>query len=135
MQITFEMETKGVGFYDLTAIIAGYLTDAAKETGLVNIFIQHTSASLLITENADPKVLLDLESFMQKQAPEDATLYQHQDEGIDDMPSHIRSMLTTTSLMIPITNMKLALGRWQGIYLWEHRHQSHLRKVVVTVLS
>lgn len=133
MQVTFEIDTNGVGFTDLTLIIAGYVNESGVKSGLVNVFIKHTSASLVITENADPKVHLDLESFMQKTAPEDASLYQHCDEGIDDMPSHIRSILTCSTLNVPVVDGELALGRWQGIYLWEHRHKAHRRQVVVSV--
>lgn len=133
MQVTFEIDTNGVGFTDLTLIIAGYVSESGVKSGLVNVFIKHTSASLVITENADPKVHSDLENFMQKTAPEDASLYQHCDEGIDDMPSHIRSILTCSTLNVPVVNGVLALGRWQGIYLWEHRHKAHRREIVVSV--
>ena len=101
--------------------------------GLCNVFLRHTSASLIIQENADPDVLADLETFFTKLIPEDPYQYRHISEGADDMPSHIRSAITKTSETIPITNGKLALGIWQGIFVWEHRNLGHTREVVVHI--
>jgi secondary thiamine-phosphate synthase enzyme len=101
--------------------------------GLCTVFIRHTSASLIIQENADPNVLTDLSNFFAKLVPESLTGYIHNNEGSDDMPSHIRSVLTQTSENIPIADGKIVLGTWQGIYLWEHRQRSHLREIVVHV--
>lgn len=102
------------------------------QTGLCTLFVRHTSASLIIQENADPDVLADLETFLAKLVPE-GSFYRHSAEGPDDMPAHIRSVLTQTSLQIPVMNGRLALGTWQGIYLWEHRHRGHQRDVVVHI--
>ncbi|MFP3860848.1 MAG: secondary thiamine-phosphate synthase enzyme YjbQ [Bacteroidales bacterium] len=105
------------------------------ETGLVNLFIKHTSAALTINENADPSVLSDFESFMKKLVPEQSDLYTHIMEGTDDMPAHIKTSLFGTSLTIPVTNSKLNLGTWQGIYLCEFRNSPHRRKLIITVYS
>ena len=102
-------------------------------TGLCTIFVQHTSASLVIQENADPAVLRDMETWMKRIAPEDAQAYEHDDEGPDDMPAHLRSMITKTSEVVPISKGHLALGTWQGIYLFEHRRAPHTRTMIVHV--
>lgn len=133
-QRTIEIRTQGRGFRDVTREIAGVVAEAAIETGLCSIFVQHTSASLVIQENADPAVLRDLERWMTKLAPE-ATHYEHDDEGPDDMPGHLRSAVTRTSETVPITAGKLALGTWQAVYLWEHRSHPHTRRLIVTVLG
>jgi secondary thiamine-phosphate synthase enzyme len=101
--------------------------------GLCNVFLAHTSASLLISENADPSVRRDLETFFARLAPDGDPAYEHDAEGEDDMPSHIRTVLTQNSITLPVTSGQLALGTWQGVYLWEHRHASHDRRVIVTV--
>ena len=103
--------------------------------GILNLFIKHTSASLIIQENADPSVLKDIENFFKKLVPENNDLYIHTAEGPDDMPAHIRSLLTNTSLSIPIIEKELQLGTWQGIYLYEHRNHNHERKVIVNILG
>ncbi|MBC85635.1 MAG: hypothetical protein CL677_00530 [Bdellovibrionaceae bacterium] len=105
------------------------------EAGLLNLFIQHTSASLLIQENADPTAKSDLETFIDKIAPQNQSWMQHTLEGPDDSPSHMRAAITNTSITIPITKGQLGLGTWQGIYLWEHRNRSHKRNLIVTVYS
>ena len=127
--------TRGKGLYNCTGQIAGWLRSLDISTGLLTVFIQHTSASLVIQENADPDVVADLADFLTRLVPEDTRLYRHTAEGPDDMTSHIRSALTQTQLSIPIHNGKLALGTWQGVYLFEHRVQPHRRSVVLHLLS
>ena len=132
-QETIDLTTKGRGLYDLTGDIALVVEKSGVITGLSTVFIQHTSASLLITENADPAVLRDLERWIATVAPEDSKRYEHDDEGPDDMPSHLRSAMTRTSETIPISAGRLALGTWQAVYLFEHRRHAHTRHVVVHV--
>jgi secondary thiamine-phosphate synthase enzyme len=126
------VETPGKGFTDLTARIAAVVERSGIALGLCVVFIRHTSASLVIQENADPAVLADLERWLGELAPEQRN-WLHDDEGPDDMPAHARSALTKTSESIPITAGRLALGTWQAIYLWEHRHRPHRRELVVQV--
>ncbi|MBX3192185.1 MAG: secondary thiamine-phosphate synthase enzyme YjbQ [Labilithrix sp.] len=132
-QETFEVRTRGRGLVDVTREVARVVDASAIETGLCTIFVKHTSASLVIQENADPAVLRDMERWIERVAPEDARAYEHDDEGPDDMPAHLRSVLTRTSEVVPITGGRLALGTWQAIYLWEHRHAPHTRSIVVHV--
>jgi secondary thiamine-phosphate synthase enzyme len=127
--------TKGRGFYELTREVAGLLTRTGWNAGLVTLHVQHTSASLLIQENADPEVRRDLERFFARLAPDGEALFRHDCEGPDDMPAHVRTALTAVNLSIPFTHGRLALGTWQGIFLWEHRHQPHRRHVVVHLLG
>ncbi len=134
-QQTFTVATRGRGFEELTDRIAAIVAKSGATTGLCNVFTRHTSASLLITENADGAVRQDLERFMQRVAPDGSADYEHDAEGPDDMPAHIRSVLTNATLTVPITRGTLALGTWQGIYLWEHRHAKHEREVIVTVVG
>ncbi|MFP4042125.1 MAG: secondary thiamine-phosphate synthase enzyme YjbQ [Bacteroidales bacterium] len=122
------------GFHIVTNEIIKAI-DELPETGLVNLFIKHTSAALTINENADPSVLSDFESFMKKLVPEQSDLYTHIMEGTDDMPAHIKTSLFGNSLTIPVTNSKLNLGTWQGIYLCEFRNSPHRRKLIITVYS
>ena len=129
------ISTHGKGLYDFTREITSWLQLHQPQTGLVTVFCQHTSASLLIQENADPDVVADLADFFSRLVPEDIRLYRHTAEGPDDMTSHIRSALTQTQLSIPIHNGKLALGTWQGIYLFEHRERAHRRSVVLHLLA
>ena len=124
------VQTRGAGFSDLTAEIARFLRDAGAQEGALTLFIRHTSASLTIQENADPSVLDDLMTALGRLAPEDAG-WSHDTEGPDDMPAHIRTMLTATSLHIPVLEGKLALGTWQAVYLIEHRRAPHRREVVL----
>jgi secondary thiamine-phosphate synthase enzyme len=124
------VQTRGKGFVDLTGEVEKFLSEANAKEGLVTLFIRHTSASLTIQENADPTVLADLQSALSRLAPEDAP-WKHDTEGPDDMPGHVRSMLTSVSLQIPVVNGKMVLGTWQAIYLIEHRAQPHRREVVV----
>ncbi len=121
------------GLINITADIALLVSQAQISTGLCHLFLLHTSASLILCENADPLVLSDLETFMQRFIPDTEGLYQHIAEGLDDMPAHIRTILTQNSLTIPIHKTELNLGTWQGIFLWEHRLDSHQRKLTVTL--
>ena len=127
--------TRGKGFYDFTREIQAWLRDKPTQTGLLTVFCQHTSASLVIQENADPDVTSDLSDFFERLVPEDTRFYRHTAEGPDDMTSHIRSALTQTQLSIPIHQGKLALGTWQGVYLFEHRNQVHNRHVILHLLT
>jgi secondary thiamine-phosphate synthase enzyme len=128
------VSTEGKGFTDITERVRREVAAAKVREGLVSVFVMHTSASLVIQENADPSVRRDLERFFSRIVPEDA-LYEHDAEGPDDMPSHIRSALTRTSETIPIRNGELAVGTWQGLYLWEHRNVRHERCLCVTVFG
>lgn len=127
------IETPGRGFTDITTEINKLVAASHVKTGLCHLFIQHTSASLCISENYDPLVLSDLESFMSRLTPDGDPIYEHVEEGPDDMPSHVRALLTTTFLTIPVTEGKLAIGKWQALYLWEHRLRSYKRYIVVTL--
>jgi secondary thiamine-phosphate synthase enzyme len=128
------IETSGRGFTDVTRKLRAFLAAHRRETGLMTIFCRHTSASLLIQENADPSVRTDLEAYFERKAPESA-IYRHDTEGPDDMPAHIRTALTQTHLAIPIVNGELALGTWQGIYLFEHRRAPHTRELVLHLIG
>ena len=123
-------QTSGRGFTDLTAEVARFVRDAGAKEGAVTLFIRHTSASLTIQENADPTVLVDLTTALDRLAPEDAG-WRHDTEGPDDMPAHVKTMLTATSLHIPVLKGDLALGTWQAIYLIEHRRRPHRREIVL----
>jgi secondary thiamine-phosphate synthase enzyme len=128
------VQTKGDGFVDLTADVAEFVRDAGAREGTLNLFIRHTSASLTIQENADPAVLVDLKTALARLAPEDAG-WIHDTEGADDMPAHVKTMLTATSLQVPVMNGKLALGTWQAIYLVEHRARPHHREIVLQFMG
>ena len=132
---TLKRQTGGPGLYDITDDIAAFVKGAKMRDGLLTCFIRHTSASLLIQENADPDVLTDLENFMQRTVSRDPNLYRHTTEGPDDMPSHIRAALTATSLSIPLRDGSLALGTWQGIYVFEHRDAPHAREVLLHLIG
>ncbi len=127
---TLAVESSGAGFIDLTADIKRFAEDASVAEGLVTLFSRHTSASLTIQENADPSVLDDLMTALDRLAPEDAG-WTHDTEGRDDMPAHVKTMLTASALQIPVTKGQLALGTWQAIYLVEHRTRPHRREIVV----
>ena len=127
--------TEGKGMYEITTKIKNWVSKNSFNQGQLNIFIKHTSASLTIMENASPDVLDDINKFFLKLVPEDSTLYSHGYEGNDDMPAHIKYMLTQTSLTIPIKNKQLILGIWQGIYLFEHRYYSHKRKISLSFIG
>lgn len=126
-----KIRTQGKSFHNITAEIARAVASASIREGLCTVFIRHTSASLVIQENADPDVLRDLETFVSKLVPENNALYRHTAEGADDMPAHIRSVLTKTTESIPISQGQLVLGIWQGLYLWEHRDRGSEREIVV----
>lgn len=131
-QKTLEVRTSGRGFSNVSESVARVVAESGVDAGLCHVFIQHTSASLLIQENADPAVLRDLSRFLADLAPE-SRAWEHDDEGPDDMPAHARSAVTRTSETIPVVSGRLALGTWQGLYVWEHRARSHVRRLVVTV--
>ncbi len=130
-QLSFSI--RGQGLNEITREVAAVVAGSGVQEGLCTVFIQHTSASLVIQENADPSARKDLERWLARLVPENDPLYTHTEEGPDDMPSHIKAALTATSLSIPILGGKLGLGTWQGIYLWEHRHFSSRRNVLVHV--
>jgi secondary thiamine-phosphate synthase enzyme len=132
---TINIPTRGKGLYPFTREVAAWVSSLKIEIGLLTVFVQHTSASLAIQENADPDVVRDLADFFERLAPENDPRYRHQDEGPDDMPAHIRSALTATSLTIPVVNGRMALGTWQGIYLFEHRAAPHRRSVVLHLIA
>jgi secondary thiamine-phosphate synthase enzyme len=129
-QRVISVPTKGRGLYDVTAEVAALVAGSGVETGLCTVFLRHTSASLVVQENADSAVLRDLELWLERLAPEDAS-YEHDAEGPDDMPAHLRSAVTASSISIPVTAGALALGTWQALYVWEHRHAPHRRELVV----
>jgi len=132
---TLTVETRGRGLVEFTRAATSWVAQAGFETGLLTLFVRHTSASLLIQENADPDVRGDLDRFFARLVPDGDPLFRHQDEGPDDMPAHIRTALTAVSLTIPLADGRLVLGTWQGIYLWEHRHRSHRREVAAHLLG
>jgi secondary thiamine-phosphate synthase enzyme len=127
--------TKGRGFYEFTREVERLVADAGLKTGLATLHVQHTSASLLIQENADPEVRRDLERFFSRICPDGDPLFHHTCEGEDDMPAHVRTALTAVNLSIPIARGAMALGTWQGIYLWEHRTHPHRRTITVHLLG
>ena len=135
INLNLNINTKPKCLIDITYEISRQVENSKIKNGLCSLFIQHTSASLIIQENADPSVLRDIESFFRRLVSEDENLYEHNSEGPDDMPAHIRSLLTNTSLSIPIINSKLVLGTWQGIYLYEHRNRGYSRKVIVNIMG
>lgn len=129
------IETRGRGTYDITRDVARIAADARIQEGLATVWIHHTSASLIVCENADPSVRRDLEAFIARLVPDGDRLFTHTAEGDDDMPAHVRSVLTQTSIGIPLAEGKLVLGTWQGLYLWEHRTVPHERRVTVTIIG
>ncbi|MFK8184584.1 MAG: secondary thiamine-phosphate synthase enzyme YjbQ [Phormidesmis sp.] len=131
-QSILKLSTRGKSLGRFTRKVQEAVAESGVQTGLCSIFVRHTSASLVIQENADPDVLADMETFLAKLVPE-GNYYRHSDEGPDDMPAHIRTALTHTSEQIPVVNGRLALGTWQGIYLWEHRDRPHTREVVIHI--
>jgi len=134
-EFQFSVSTKGRGIYAISNKVEGWVQNQKIHSGLLTLFIPHTSASLLIQENADPDVLKDLDRFFNRLVPDGDPLYDHQAEGPDDMPAHIRAALTQTQLSIPIRNKEMALGIWQGIYLFEHRVHPHTRNVLLHLLG
>ena len=133
-QKTLEINTSPKSFLDITNDVQAFVSESGLANGVCSLFIKHTSASLVIQENYDPSVRQDFETIFSKLVPEDFP-YVHNMEGKDDMPAHVRSALTSTSESIPVVNSKLSLGTWQGIYIWEHRDQTHNRKVIVSMVG
>ena len=129
------IKTRGRGFYEFTGQISALVQRAHFQTGLATLHLRHTSASLVIQENADPDVRADFEKFFARLVPDGDPIFQHTSEGPDDMPSHIRSALTATNLSVPVAAGKLTLGTWQGIYVWEHRSVAHNRRVAVHLIG
>jgi len=129
------LTTTGKGLYEFTREVQRWLAEIRAGSGLLTVFVQHTSASLLIQENADPEVQRDLERFFRRLVPEGDTLFRHRSEGPDDMPAHVRAALTATSLSIPVENGAPALGTWQGLYLYEHRNSPHRRHVLLQFIG
>lgn len=127
------VSTRGRGTLDITREVNNIVTESALKHGVCHVFVHHTSASLILCENADPTVRYDLETFMQKLVPDGDAMFQHVDEGPDDMPAHVRTILTESGLSLPVTAGRCALGTWQGIYLWEHRTRGHQRRITVTL--
>ncbi len=129
------VSTRGKGLYEVTSRVESWAASTGIQQGLLTVFIRHTSASLIIQENADPDVVHDLENFFHRTAPEDNRLYRHTAEGPDDMPAHIRAALTQTQLSIPVVSGNMVLGTWQGIYVFEHRASPHTRSVILHLIG
>lgn len=132
-QLEFSVETRGRGSYDLTDRIGESVRESGIGSGLCHVFLRHTSASLMLCENADPAVLQDLERFMSRLVPDGDPIFTHRAEGPDDMSAHVRSVLTHNDLTLPIRDGKIDLGTWQGVYLWEHRQAGHRRSITLTL--
>ena len=132
---TIEVDTRGRGLVEITGHAADVVARSGIRDGLATLFVRHTSASLVVQENADPAVRADLERFFARLVPDGDALFRHRDEGPDDMPAHVRAALTAVQLSIPVVGGRLALGTWQGIYLWEHRLRPHRREVAVHLLG
>lgn len=130
-----EVRTSGRGLYDITAQVSAWLSEQAAGSVLLNVFIRHTSASLIIQENADPNVLVDLDRYLSELVIDGDSRFLHREEGPDDMSAHVRSVLTATSLSVPVRAGRLHLGTWQGLYLWEHRFAAHRRRVELTLIG
>lgn len=128
-----EVRTRGRGMTEITGEVARVVSESGAEVGLAHVFVSHTSASLFVNENADPDVRRDLERFLSDLVPDGDPRFVHTAEGPDDMPAHVRSVLTATSVTVPVRRGRLALGTWQGIYLWEHRRRGHSRRIEITV--
>jgi len=134
-QTRLAIETRGRGLTDITPRIDAWLAQTGLRDGLLTVFVRHTSASLLVQENADPEVRRDLERFFGRLVPDGDRLFEHDAEGPDDMPAHVRSALTQTSIAVPVSGGRLALGTWQGIYLYEHRLRGHRREVALHLIG
>ncbi len=135
MSSSLRIETVGQGLYDITHKVQTVVSERGVDAAVVTLFLRHTSASLLIQENADASVRRDLDAWLSRLVAEDDPLYTHTQEGPDDMPAHIKTALTASSLSIPCVGGKLALGTWQGIYLWEHRHVPHSRELLISLVA
>lgn len=134
-QQSFQVATSGRGSYDVSAEIQSIVGKSGIEAGICQVFCHHTSASLVLTENADPDVRADLDTFMERLVPDGDPIYRHAAEGPDDMPAHVRSVLTQSGISLPVSGGRCLLGTWQGVYLWEHRSAGHRRNLTVTVLG
>ncbi|HET8700327.1 MAG TPA: secondary thiamine-phosphate synthase enzyme YjbQ [Nitrococcus sp.] len=134
-QQRIELATPGRGTQEITAEVAAVVRESGIGTGLCHLFIHHTSASLIVCENADPTVRQDLERFAQNLVPDGSPMFKHRQEGADDMAAHVRTVFTQSSLGIPVTGGQLALGTWQGVFLWEHRYSAQLRRITITVIG
>ncbi len=132
---TITIDTRGRGLFEITSDIFGWVLGTRISNGLLTLFLRHTSASLLIQENADPDVRADLDRFFARLVPDGDALFRHRDEGPDDMPAHVRAALTSVQLSIPVSHGRPVLGTWQGIYLWEHRLRPHRREVALHLLG
>ena len=132
---TLSFETQGRGLLEITRPVLDWIVEAGVDTGLLTLFVRHTSASLLVQENADPDVRGDLDRFFARLVPDGDPLFRHRDEGADDMPAHVRAALTAVQLSVPIVEGRPVLGTWQGLYLWEHRTRPHRREVVLHLLG
>ena len=135
MQTTFAIHTSGPGLHEFTGEVLRFVSDSGIQQGLLTLFVQHTSCSLMVQENADPDVQIDLINAFDRLAPEERRLYVHPTEGPDDMPAHVRTALTQVNLSIPLLDARLALGTWQGVFLFEHRHQPYTRHVVMHLMG
>ena len=134
-QKKIQITTRGRGSYDITAEVQSLVDHSGISTGLCHVFVHHTSASLMLCENADPAVRRDMERFMSRLVPDGDPLFEHVDEGPDDMPAHVRSILTTNDLTLPISNGHCDLGTWQGVFIWEHRTTGYRRNITVSVIG
>ena len=132
---TLVFETRGRGLLEITRAVADWVAGSGLRDGLLTLFVRHTSASLVIQENADPDVRGDLDRFFARLVPDGDALFRHRDEGPDDMPAHVRAALTAVQLSVPLVQGRLALGTWQGVYLWEHRLRPHRREVVLHLMG
>lgn len=132
---TITVDSRGRGTVDVTAEVQRAVADAGVDSGLCNVFVHHTSASLIVCENADPSVRGDLERFFARLVPDGDPIFEHTAEGPDDMSAHVRSILTQTSISLPVAGGRCALGTWQGVYLWEHRTAGHRRRLTISVLG
>ncbi len=132
-QHELHVATGGRGTYNVSGDVQAAVAESGVSVGMCHVFIRHTSASLMLCENADPDVMVDMEAWMSRAVPDGDALFRHTAEGPDDMPAHVRTVLTQSDLNIPVINGRCALGTWQGIYLWEHRHAPHSRRIIVTV--
>ena len=132
---TLEVSTRGRGTFDITDQVQRVVAEAGMRAGLCTVFVHHTSASVIVCENADPEVRTDLERFIARLVPDGDRIFEHTAEGPDDMPAHVRSVLTATSVSIPVAGGRCDLGTWQGVYLWEHRRAPHRRRVTITVVG
>jgi len=132
---TLGFDTRGRGLIEITRPVVDWVAGSEMESGLLTLFVRHTSASLVVQENADPDVRGDLERFLARLVPDGDSFFRHRDEGADDMPAHVRAALTAVQLSIPLSGGRLALGTWQGIYLWEHRIRPHRREVALHLMG